>query len=252
MLTFEQALTIVKGRDKAWWEANGHTVARGPDGRFARSASAAVAAAPKPKGPRKPRAPKASTPPRPEPRRGADALSAVPKTLESFRYGGPTRGALDDYRAMGYQDINERLRTPEVERPNTKDTDRSIELIDKAMARSALMADVEVQRGIVDIESVFGARAGRSLKGAEWTEHAYVSTTADEKVGDWFTGDDEVKMRIRVPAGTQGIEISPFSDGQGSEAELLLQRGLRMRVTGDTGPVERGSVRWLDVEVVPA
>ena len=37
-------------------------------------------------------------------------------------------------------------------------------------------------------------------------------------------------------------------DGYPEEAEILLERGLRMRVVGDSGP---GFPRQLDVEVVP-
>jgi hypothetical protein len=52
-------------------------------------------------------------------------------------------------------------------------------------------------------------------------------------------------MRILVPRGVGAVELS---NGD-YEAELLLQRGLRMRIVADSGPGTRP--RTLDVEVLP-
>jgi hypothetical protein len=60
-------------------------------------------------------------------------------------------------------------------------------------------------------------------------------------------------MRLLVPAGVGAIEISGPRDPDTleGESEVLLQRGLRMRVVADHGVDARG-VRQLDVEVIPA
>ena len=61
-------------------------------------------------------------------------------------------------------------------------------------------------------------------------------------------------MRMRVPRGTGAVAMSGQPTGDmfaaGPQGELLLQRGLPLRVTRDHGVVD--GVRRLDVEVVPA
>ena len=73
-----------------------------------------------------------------------------------------------------------------------------------------------------------------------------MSATVDPKVAARFLAEDDesVVMRIVVPAGTKGIELS----GSSYESELLLQRGLRMRVASDSGPGT--APRRIDVEVI--
>lgn len=156
--------------------------------------------------------------------------------------------------------------------------------IDKTMAVSTLAADVEVFRVVKEGRQVFGDvwygdvidwntddldaqdrqierwEAGQrpDLTGLEWRELAYVSTSVSEDVVKAFGGrwpdvnspldGEPIIMAIRVPAGTSGIQISDLQDGQ--EGEILLQRGLALRVVADNG-VDASGFRRLDLMVVP-
>jgi hypothetical protein len=157
--------------------------------------------------------------------------------------------------------------------------------IDQTMDASRLSEDVEVERVIQHGETVFGPETwygaermssdlDRSdaaydrwidgerpdLTGAKWKEKAYASTTADGTITDHYgdrykrtnsPGDGEpVVLKIRVPAGTGAVQMSPMNDGKKGEGELLLERGLTMQVTADRGVNDVG-LRVLEVEVVP-
>jgi hypothetical protein len=88
------------------------------------------------------------------------------------------------------------------------------------------------------------------LTGITWEEKAYSHTTVDgERLAGYarkIPGQAPVAMTITVPAGTGAVQMSEID----FEAELMLERGLRYRVTADHG-VDDGGVRRLDVEVLP-
>ncbi len=159
------------------------------------------------------------------------------------------RSALFQYKGQAYGQLNGGLRRFEGEIPEElgflHDMTRDL---DGVMARSALTSPVEVHRAIRDGEAVFGEAAwAGDLTGAQWTEHAYTSTTADPGVVDRFHAANApapATFVMRVPAGTGAVELS----GAEYESELLLQRGLRMRIAADTGP---GAARLITLEVIP-
>jgi hypothetical protein len=146
--------------------------------------------------------------------------------------------------------------------------------VDKSMAVSPLPNDVTAHRGVKDGSQTFGEDAWYGfafdgdtreeqdanwarwqsgerpdLTGLTWTEKGYSHTTvAEDKVAGYakkVADLEPVAMKISVPKGTQGIQMS----GMDKEAELMLQRGLKYRVTKDHG-VDSSGVRRLDVEVV--
>ena len=167
--------------------------------------------------------------------------------------------------------------------------------IDKTMAVSPLAHDVEVSRAIKDGKATFGqawhegvmsdattdfdeqdreyerwlAGDRPDLTGLTWHEAAYVSTSASDEHSQVFgerwsrmarempdSSGEPVIMTIRVPAGTQAIQLGQlgFTEGPGGRqimgsAELMLQRGLTMTVVADHGVDDKG-FRRLDVEVV--
>lgn len=155
--------------------------------------------------------------------------------------------ALSSYKGSGYSRVNPWLRGG----ADASRTDLAADVreLDAAMARSRLTHDIVVHRGIVDPALVFGRHSSGNLTGAVWDEFAYVSTsTAVGPARNFalFAADGEAAvMRILVPKGTGAIELS---NGD-YESELLLQRGLLMRVVADSGPGTRP--RLLDVEVLP-
>jgi hypothetical protein len=193
---------------------------------------------------------------------GSDALAAAPSSLVRNDGAGlpaEQRAAVEEYRGdSAYRSINAALRGASDDElagiPLADPTDRAtidglVANMDAAMAGSRLTADVQTFRGVGDASRMFGDRLGGDLTGMEWREDAYVSTSADRAVSDEFAGNippGAVMMRVLVPAGIGGIELS----GESDEAELLLARGLTMRVVADNG-VDDDGVRQIDVEVVP-
>ncbi len=164
--------------------------------------------------------------------------------------------ALDVY-SNDAQRINDQLRSGE---PSVR-TERTARQIDHVMDRSPLRSDIEVHRGVTDGEKVFGSRLSGNLAGAEWSETAFVSTTANRRVATEFAGmhgnaNPPVVMRITARKGTGAVTMSSWGNGTalGGQAEVLLPRGLKLRVTADHGvnPVEGidGGARMLDVEVL--
>jgi hypothetical protein len=192
-------------------------------------------------------------------REGEAALGAAPTRLTGRRdvAGAQLVGkssftagqvkALERYRDDSY-DVNAALRAGK--------HNGDAREIDAVMAKSPLSAEVVAVRGIRNPARVFGdAWNGTDVTGLEWAEAAYVSTTVDPRVAARFGKPFErgeapgAVMWISVPKGTGAIQLSDFGDGRRDEAELLLQRGLRLRVTRDRGTVD--GLRMLDVEVVP-
>lgn len=232
--------------------------------------AAKAVAAPKPSAtkPEPPKSAKKSTRTRPATRQAA--LDAAPVKLSSFGShfergpDGLDSGAVNFYRGHGYIEVNAYLRegrTTSVDKLG----ERSVEAIDKVMDHSALTHDIQVHRGVGGL-GMFGpaGTSGKSLLGMEYTEPAYASTTADPNVAREFFagenyGDRGAILNIRVPRGTKAIQLSglgpkPRHDWEyprppEHEAELLLQRGLTYRITGDR--IVNG-VRHLDAEVVPS
>lgn len=170
--------------------------------------------------------------------------------------------------------------------PGDLSTVDTVAEIDKTMQASRLTHDVVVERTVKLGEQVFGRdvwygdvidwnsadfdeqdrqvevwRSGvrPDLTGLRFQDHAYSSTTVDPEItkayADRFVrvtegslSGEPIVMRITVPAGTGAVALSPME--KGSEAEVLLERGLTFEVVQDHG-VDDSGVRRLDVRVVP-
>ena len=153
------------------------------------------------------------------------------------------------YSGDGYRDINEYLRG-ESDRQYTGMAD-DIDRLTRAIAARPTRAPIEVWRGVGSGPRTFGAAyTADSMEGLEWEEDSFVSTTADEDVirrGLFATPGgsvDSVKMRITVPEGSAAGRVGSWD----YEAEVLLNRGSRYRITKDHGMVD--GVRRLDVELI--
>jgi hypothetical protein len=180
---------------------------------------------------------------------GPDALASVPVNAEDDDLDLPPEQAeaMFHYFNRGFIDINNQLRAGELD-PETR-IPGWVDNLDAIMAGSTLPQDVEVWRGHGSARAMFGDRLDGDMTGMEWREDAYLSTSTREDVSAGFAADsgdpeDAVLMRMVAPAGVGGMVVS----GDDFEAEILLERGLRLRVVADHG----GTPRRIDVEVVPA
>ena len=203
-------------------------------------------------------APAAKPRPAPKPveaKTPAATLAAAPKDVEADsgprKVGKAGTAAIERYRGKAFQEINGDLRSGKM----SAKTRATVDEIDKVHAESKLDEDVVRHRGIGNGEKVFGPAAKKKLTGAEWTEDAFQSTSADPAVAERFTINEDGKraaavIKMRVPKGTGAIQLSD----ERYEAEMLLERGLKLRVISDTGPWRRGQkgYRTIEVEVVPA
>lgn len=159
-----------------------------------------------------------------------------------------------------------------------KDEAARVAELDKTMDVSKLPEDAVVYRGVKHGPEVFGYETftgmparepGKpidfdaedaawerfqqghrpDLTGLEWTQQSYLHTTVNEKRLAGYAHKDlekyPVAMRILLPKGTKGIQMSEIDH----EAEIMADRGLKLRVVKDNGE-DAGGVRHLDVEVV--
>lgn len=158
-----------------------------------------------------------------------------------------TSRAVRLYRNSTFREVNNYLRTDSAdEHIDVKDRDGDspvrehifddhVLLIDQGMEHSRLSKPVTVWRGVRGGGRTFGdAWDEHDMVGAEWDELGFPSTTADPQVANMFSGD--TLLRMHVPAGVGAIQLDGLSsqDRPNAEAELLLQRNLRMRVVKDT------------------
>src|SRR6185369_775597 len=198
---------------------------------------------------------------------GSHGLSptALDKTARALRfYRSSTYRKIAAYlRGDDAADTTLQIREAPGAAPTREPIGEHVAFIDQLLDHAPLSRPVEVWRGIQDPAKVFGPnwRPDGDMTGVEWAEHSYSSTSADPSVGQMF-GSGGVLMRLHVPAGVGAVQLSGWATRQrhNDEAELLLQRGLQMRVIGDHvetigygvdgKPIDR-RVLEVQVEVIP-
>ncbi len=179
--------------------------------------------------------------------RGESAADTVKVSL--LRESGltdPEIAAIRRYRGIELGTIQDSLRATlgRAESP-------PVRIIDAVMSRSPLPRDVVVWRGLKLGEDVFGPAWRSDMRGVEWADHGYLSTTTSKTLAKGFSQKGTVDegtgavLELLVPRGTRAIQLSDIS----GESEILLGRGLKFRVVSDTG---FGPGRVLKVEVLPA
>jgi hypothetical protein len=123
-----------------------------------------------------------------------------------------------------------------------------VALIDQAMAAAPLDEPATVWRGIREVADKLDVDLNRDLTGTEWTEKSFSSTSVDPNVASIFTSED-VLLRLHVPVGVGAVQLDsrPTTREHTREAEVLLERGLRMRVVGESHePIGGGGTVWRD------
>ena len=123
--------------------------------------------------------------------------------------------------------------------------------MDKALAASPLKAPVELWRGLASGDEMFGSqwRPDGDMTGVEWDHPMFASTSVDRSVSEMFASD--VLLRLHVPAGVGAVQLDGLRTAENSvaEAEVLLQRGLHMRVIRDnpgSGGYQLINGKWVD------
>lgn len=118
--------------------------------------------------------------------------------------------------------------------PSLEPVSQHVALIDQAMAAAPLAQPIEVYRGVRDLPEVIGQQLDGQVVGIEWTEQSFPSTSVEPNVATIFA-DDDVLLKLHVPAGVGGIQLDsrPTHREHTREAEILLQRRLRMRVVDE-------------------
>ena len=180
----------------------------------------------------------------------ADMTTDDRKALRLYASGTTfTRVGGQPRQEPAFKGINNRLRKkpppPDPKRGDAAD-------ITAAINKSELTSNAEVYRGVT------GKHAGaiKSMSpGDTMVDHGFMSTSSSRSAAAKFGlegGESSTVMRVRVPAGTKAVPMSKYKAGLGSERELLLQRGTKMRMTGrSTTRIGSVTVEILDMEVVP-
>jgi hypothetical protein len=171
--------------------------------------------------------------------------------------------ALRLYRNSTFKKINNFLRGDEkdhtidiretrgVERVKEDILKDHVEPIDDAMKASRTKGPVTLWRGIgrdstslKQLGADFDPDSG-NIVGREFTDPTFVSTSADPQVGRTFGGG--ALMRLHVPEGVGAVQLTSWrtEERHNDEAEVLLQRGLKFRVTGDHMEQMGVSRRWV-------
>lgn len=194
--------------------------------------------------------------------RAERATSGVAGTRRINTHGGAEStgltteqyNALSRYMGGGFGPANRSLRG----RARQGDTATDAAVMDELMATSPMTEDKKVFRGLRTGNGIFGPRDQRpkDLKGFEWTDEGFVSTALNEDSAADFAkgpigGEGGILLRMNVPKGTNALDLR---GGALNEDEVLLQRGLRMRVTGEGGTrrlPDGSTARILDVDVLP-
>jgi hypothetical protein len=163
------------------------------------------------------------------------------------------KNALMSYTGSGYIDINEALRTADAsgELPGGVIGSR-IKSIDAAMQHSKLDRDVLIYRGISNGAAAFGQHwsHSKSLVGLEAYDPGYASHSTEYSTSKSFAGSGSGSVVFRVLARKGTPAISAHGGTHSSENELILPRGMKLRVVADNG--WQNGARQLDVEIVKA
>lgn len=187
---------------------------------------------------------------------GEEALAQF-KNIDSLP--SPQRSSLAYYSDEGFYDLNRGLgrAAKRGEAPNTylnSVDEEALKHLDQATAPETRSKDVTLWRGMYGGPDKFGADAWNgNMTGTEWTQKGFGSTSADFGVAAGFNRKimNPILARVLLPKEVKvgGINMVGKANKNRHEAEVMLGRGVRYRVTADHGYNKQGE-RVLDLEVV--
>jgi len=141
-------------------------------------------------------------------------------------------GALKSYKGIGYEYINEYLRTgKESKWQSLSKIKESIADISRAMKRApGLPEPIMTYRSVNNPD--LSAFLKTQSQGKIWADKGFVSTTMDQKfASDWESGVHKWLITIENPAGTKGIMLDGLRYKKaGLEAEWLLPSDTKFEV----------------------
>jgi hypothetical protein len=132
------------------------------------------------------------------------------------------RAAVEAYTGNGYGAINRHLRSGED--PASGHIAHLDALIDAHRLEHRLIVYRGVDGNFIELLEDLAA-------GVEITDHAFLSTSKSADVAMRYVDDDNggLLLRISVPAGSKGVDLTPYSHLP-DEEEFLLPRGSTMRL----------------------
>jgi len=125
--------------------------------------------------------------------------------------------------------------------------------LDRALELSKTKRPITVYRGISDGSHILPDDwQTRDLTGLEWAATGYTPVTGNADSAETYAGLPEHRgfaIRLHLPKASPAVAIRDDPGAVDDEGEILLPRGLRFRVTGDSGVQGAYGIRWLDVEI---
>jgi hypothetical protein len=161
------------------------------------------------------------------------------------------RRAIATYKGSTYGDVNDYLRFDET---GDRAVDHLVVHLDTALSKMRLPEDVLAYRGFDSFVLAAAIIDGEDMVGDELTDRAYLSTTLLHRVGTRFLPKSgfDVLATILIPGGAQvGAYVgAPDLIVPLDEAELLLPRSTRLRITDVTAAVLPAEPLTIQMEVV--
>lgn len=146
--------------------------------------------------------------------------------------------ALGHYAGGGYRDINFGLRHGGLGEENQD----HVNAISRLMRGSTTDQEISAWRGIRS-----GVLPEKDISAGRLSDKAFVSTSLVAEHAARFAGERGVLVEVRIPKGSNALNLSRPGIGGGAEAELLLPRNTDFDVISDTGPMK--GMRKIVVEI---
>jgi len=139
--------------------------------------------------------------------------------------------AVKTYTGMFHATINGQLRKGEV----SNDTKGIIDLLDSALEKSRLTKDTQLFEKpqlfrAAEIPEVEAAIKGGNLKGLEFTDKGFVSTSRTKQSAETFKRGKARMFVINAPSGTKAGDVASLGGALQGEDEILLARNTSFKV----------------------